>query len=292
MREISKEGRKPSVQDYYVLNFSGGKDSTAMTLRWLELHKVNPVLYPLHEVIFCDTTMEWEQLLRHVARIQEIVEREGIPFRWLKSEKSFSYLAFEHKFKSRTVKQIYRDVPLVGYGWAGSRSRWCTAHCKQEVIAAHDRELSKQYNVIHLIGLAADETERLERKGAQSPNKRYPLAEWGWSEAYCLQYCYDAGYDWEGLYNYFQRVSCWCCPLQSLEDLRKLYHHFPEKWQELKELDAKTWRVFKGYYTVEDLEQRFILEDRYLSEGKSIKSRVFHAELKAIVPPRTPLRLE
>ena len=35
------------------------------------------------------------------------------------------------------------------------------------------------------------------------------------------EYCYDHGFDWDGLYEIFRRVSCWCCPLQSLSELRK-----------------------------------------------------------------------
>ena len=36
----------------------------------------------------------------------------------------------------------------------------------------------------------------------------------------------------------FSRVSCWCCPLQSLEELRKLYRYFPDLWRQLEEWDG------------------------------------------------------
>lgn len=38
---------------YYVVSFSGGKDSTAMLLRLLELN------YPIDEVVCCDTYKEF-----------------------------------------------------------------------------------------------------------------------------------------------------------------------------------------------------------------------------------------
>ena len=38
-------------------------------------------------------------------------------------------------------------------------------------------------------------------------NFRYPLVEWGMTEADCLAYCKERGFDWDGLYDIFHRVS-------------------------------------------------------------------------------------
>jgi hypothetical protein len=35
-------------------------------------------------------------------------------------------------------------------------------------------------------------------------------------------------------------VSCWCCPLQGLEELRTLRREFPELWEQLLEWEAQT----------------------------------------------------
>ena len=53
-------------------------------------------------------------------------------------------------------------------------------------------------------------------------------------------------------------------------------------------MDKKTWRVFNGYRTVEDLEKRFALEDVYIREGKSIRSKAVFAEYNRIAPPGRP----
>ena len=89
------------------------------------------------------------------------------------------------------------------------------------------------------------------------------LVEWGWTEADCLQYCYDKGFDWGGLYNIFKRVSCWCCPLKSLNELRQLRHNFPDLWATLLDWQHKTWRKFRADYSVDELEERFAKEDEY-----------------------------
>ena len=76
-----------------------------------------------------------------------------------------------------------------------------------------------------------------ERERENNKSQRHPLAEWGWTEADCLAYCRARGYDWGGLYDRFKRVSCWCCPLQQVGELRKLWQYYPELWARLEEYD-------------------------------------------------------
>ena len=40
-----------NTPNYYIVSFSGGKDSTAMLLHLLELGE------PIDEILFCDTTL-------------------------------------------------------------------------------------------------------------------------------------------------------------------------------------------------------------------------------------------
>lgn len=108
------------------------------------------------------------------------------------------------------------------------------------------------------------------------------MVDWKWTEKDALQYCYDKGFDWEGLYEHFSRVSCWCCPLQSFAELRSLRKHYPELWEELKEMDNATWRNFRADYSVEDLEIRFALEEERVAKGLTISghSNEFRKALK------------
>lgn len=85
------------------------------------------------------------------------------------------------------------------------------------------------------------------------------------TEAEALAYCYAHGFNWGGLYETFSRVSCWCCPLQPLAELRKLRHEFPELWARLRDMDAKSWNTFRIDYSVEQLERRFAQEDAQMS---------------------------
>lgn len=263
------------MKKLHVVSFSGGKDSTAMLLQMMELGmKIDVVLY-------CDTWMEFPAMYRHVERIKKIVEDAGIKFVTLKNEKSFKYLMLEHQPKRRKSTQEKLGGNPKGYSWAGSRSRWCTSKLKTELLKKYKSELTKQYDVVEYVGLAFDEQYRLERES--NKQHEHPLVDWKWTEKDALRYCYDKGFDWEGLYEYFSRVSCWCCPLQSFAELRKLRKYFPELWQELKEMDNQTWGSFRADYSVEEMEIRFDFEEERLNQGLSITNKDFYTKLKEVI---------
>ncbi len=260
--------------DYHIVSLSGGKDSTAMLLMMLEKGmRVDCIL-------FCDTGLEFPGMYEHLDKLEKYI---GRPITRVRANKDFEYFFKEHKIK-RGRSQTFLDKygkNQTGYGWAGPRMRWCTAKLKDQPREKFLSSLKKEYNIIEYVGLAADEGYRLERKTNQRENCRHPLVEWGITEAQCLQYCYDHGFDWGGLYQHFKRVSCWCCPLQSLTELRKLYRHFPELWAKLKYWDSCTWRKFRSDYSVAELERRFQLEDEWQQEGKKINGREFFTEIKS-----------
>lgn len=223
----------------YVVSFSGGKDSTAMLLRLLE-EKAQ-----VDDIVFFDTGWEFPEMLAHIALVERRIGRE---ITRLRPERSFDYMVADHEFTSR--KGIHRR----GYGWPAATRRWCT-RIKTQV-------LNKYCNGAHVyIGIAADEVKRLKTKKDVS----YPLAEYGMTEAECLAYCYQNGYHWGGLYQTHSRVSCYCCPLQRIGELRALYKNHPDLWTRMLRLDraisATSWRGFRGTKTVHDLNARFAKEE-------------------------------
>jgi 3'-phosphoadenosine 5'-phosphosulfate sulfotransferase (PAPS reductase)/FAD synthetase len=267
--------------EYHVASFSGGKDSTAMVLHMIERGD------PLDEVMFCDTTMEFPGMIRHVEKVKQVIEAAGIKFSELRAPHSFEYYLTEHEVTNRKPDDRLHGVP--GYGWAGHMSRWCTKTLKTGIMANHLRDLREEFDVIQYIGIAADEDYRMEREGNQDPSHRHPLREWGWTEADAMQYCRNRGYDWEGLYDIFSRVSCWCCPLQNYGELRKLREHFPDLWEQLLDLDSRQGKPFQHGYSIADFDRRFAFEDALTEAGESITNRAFHADLKRLLGGETTI---
>jgi 3'-phosphoadenosine 5'-phosphosulfate sulfotransferase (PAPS reductase)/FAD synthetase len=247
----------------HIVSFSGGKDSTAMLLRLLEEGK------PVDDIVFFDTGWEFPQLVEHVFQVQEYIGRDitvlhpRIPFNdWM----------FKREIRRRAgpdKSKVFR----VGNGWPSSFRRWCT----REKVETMNRFAKQQYGKFfyQYVGFAADELKRTgcgnacagEEKGGTK--RLYPLIyDWDMDEKDCLQYCYDREFTWGGVYQHFRRVSCFCCPLQRLDDLRTLRRHYPGLWAKMLEWDAMQPphnHGFYGYKTVHDLDRRFAEEDRRIS---------------------------
>ena len=123
-------------------------------------------------------------------------------------------------------------------------------------IRAHAQEAP----VIEWHGIAADELARTKRNHSRGRLIVYPLVQWGVTQAKALAYCKSKGFDWGGLYDKFNRVSCFCCPFKRISELRVMWEKYPNLWAEIKRLEDRSFRQFRSDYSVRDLEQKFETE--------------------------------
>lgn len=200
----------------------------------------------IDEIIFCDTGMEFEEMYEHIEKVEDMID---LPITVLKSEKKFEYWMFDH------IKTKGKNKGQKGYSWPDFRNRWCTQALKKTVIKKYLKEKYEKYKVIEYHGIALDEKERADKN--KEKDCKYPLIDLGMTEKDALEYCYSKGLDWDGLYKKLGRVSCWCCPLKSLKELKVIYKEYPQYWKQLKEWDNKTYRQFRSDYSIEELENIF-----------------------------------
>lgn len=71
----------------HIVNFSGGKDSTAMLLLMVEKN------YPIDEIIFLNTTVEFPQMYEHIRKVEEYIGRK---ITILQAEHTYEYYMFDH----------------------------------------------------------------------------------------------------------------------------------------------------------------------------------------------------
>jgi len=233
-----------------IVSYSGGKDSQAMVLMMLENNET------IHSIVFFNTGWEFPQMLDNINKFEKYV---GMKIVRLKPKHDFTLSLFDRQIIPRKKGNAVR----YGNGWPSPMRRWCT----REKIDGIDKYIKTTPNPLVCIGMAYDESLRLH--SAESKRKkyqiRYPLVEYQVTEHEALEYCYQKGFDWDGLYTKFKRVSCFCCPMQGLRELRNLRKYYPELWNQMLEWDARKPernRGFRGYKTVHDLEKRFEYEDR------------------------------
>lgn len=238
-----------------VISLSGGKDSTAMLHMMLERGE------PIHSVVFFDTGWEFPEMYDHLNLVEQ---KTGLQIIRLKHPQGFDYWLNRRQVRTKrdrfdengNLTHRKGDIFRIGNGWPSPFRRWCT----REKVNCIKRYQKTVEGCVPCIGYAEDEMHRV-KPGPQ----RYPLIKYGVTEADAIKYCRKLGYTWGGLYDIFNRVSCWCCPLQSLNDLRTLRKHRPELWEKLLEMDARQpsrSHGFKDYWRVQELEDRFEIEDR------------------------------
>lgn len=230
----------------FIYSLSGGKDSTAMVLMAIERKE------PIHSIVFFDTGWEFQGILDHIDLLEK---RTHLKIWHLQSQLPFDYWLTARPVIARKGPekgQLYK----IGNGWPSLNFRWCT----RQKVQAIDNFCKPVSKVVQCVGYAND-----EKRNLSNPKflYRFPLQEYGITEAEALQYCYNKGYYWNGLYEHFRRVSCFCCPLQRSNDLKILRKHYPELWQRMLNMDKSipNNQGFKGHKTVHDFDKRFANEN-------------------------------
>jgi len=235
--------KKLTGDKIYIASVSFGKDSLAMLLKLIENN------YKIDEVIFYDNGMEFNAIYNLRDKIKNLLDEKNIQFTELKPRNPFLYDMFE-----RTVNKRNGSIQY-GYSWCGGICRWGTS----EKIRTIENYLKKYDEYIEYVGIAIDETKRLEKERKRT--KTFPLVDFNMSEKDCLEYCYQQGYNWNEdgieLYDILDRVSCWCCGNKNLKELYNYYKYLPKYWNKLKELQSKTDRKFKKNYDIFELETKF-----------------------------------
>lgn len=223
----------------HMVQFSGGKDSTAMLKKMIEQK------WDIDEVLFFDTGWEFNAIYQSIEDMRIFLKKMGIKFTILKPERSFDYLAFE--------KEVHKRNGNVqnGYGWCGGLCRWGTT----EKLKALERYCKGE---IEYVGLAFDEQKRIQKK--RKGIKVFPLNDWKMTEADALQHCYETGtlYEEQGfkLYDILDRASCFCCANKNLKELRGIYRDLPDYWERLKAMQKRTPWLYKKI-GIDALEHRF-----------------------------------
>ena len=197
----------------HIISFSGGKDSTAMLLRMLELKM------PIDRIVFADTGFEFPELYDYIKRIEKYINRS---IEIIQPNKDFWEWAKGTVIRGENKGKI-RGLPLRAFPC------WWTRESK--VIPLQN--LRKGKDILFYVGIAFDESERISKT---DKNIIYPLVNWKWKEKDCVDYLNKKGL-LNPLYVNFNRLGCWLCPKQGVGSLYVMWKNYPKLWVEMKKLE-------------------------------------------------------
>ena len=220
-----------------IVSFSGGKDSTAMLLRMLELD------YQIDEIVFADTGFEFPELYSYIKRVEKYIGRK---ITILKPKKGLFKKWMYGPFTRGTRKGKPRGFPYVI-----SPCYW-TRESKIIPLNKVQKDADEVY-----IGIAYDEKERMSKTDGKL---KYPLVEWKWTEQDCIDYLNKKNM-FNPLYVNFDRLGCWFCPKQSEKSLYVLWKNYPQLWKKFKKIEKENLKLIgktiKLNYSLEELQKMF-----------------------------------
>lgn len=253
----------------HVLCLSYGKDSLAC------LGAIEQLGWPLDRIVHAEVwatdtiPADLPPMVEFKVKADKIImERWGIEVEHFRSDVTFES-GFYFK-RGRTGRKTKFDGTM--YGWPMQRGQWCLQQLKLPAL----KKIGDKN--IQYIGIAADEPNRFHNL---TENKKSPLVESGWDEAYCRQWCEENDL-LSPIYTTATRGGCWFCHNQGVGQLRLLRREYPDLWALMLKWDNDSPVSFRpDGRTLHDFDQRFLLEDEgFLSpDDRSFRWDFLNAEL-------------
>ncbi|WP_276953168.1 phosphoadenosine phosphosulfate reductase domain-containing protein [Helicobacter rodentium] len=234
-------------------NLSGGRDSTAMVVRYLELGG------KIDFILFCDTHYEFPQMLEYIDKLESyLLEKFNQKLTRLKSEKDLLVKwAYEYPITRGENQGKLRGLPkTIGMDY-----------CTRELKAKPTREFVKNkspnaFKNTILIGYTYNEVENGRTSSLDYGVAEYPLHQWQWNEVEIERFLRERGIA-NPLYAHFERTGCFCCPKQSKKSLLNLFKFYPKEWEKCKQMEARAKELgclnttFKPNLSCVELESQF-----------------------------------
>lgn len=193
----------------HIIGLSGGKDSTAMSLRLKEL-------YPdrVFEYVYTPTGDELPEMVKHFEYLESIIG----PIKSITGKTLFGLI------------QERKMIP-------NFRARWCTVDLKIRPFIAYMESLG--WDSVLYVGLRADEEGRLGIIDS-TVNVEYPMREWNWT--------IDDVWDYleEKQITIPERTDCGSCFFQRLYEWKNLLEQYPDRYEKYVKIEKKIGHTFRS----------------------------------------------
>ncbi len=189
-----------------AVSFSGGKDSL------LALDLAERV--GIKRAVFSNTSIEFDETVDYVESLND-----------------FYSLNIDIVTPPRDFFELIEDL-----GFPSRRFRWCCEVIKFGPLAKYARENNIDGFVT---GLRREESTRRKSYKKIDYNPAIPVPQINpvidWSESEVWDYIKTYKLPYNPLYDYFNRIGCWCCPYRTKEEWGKMREIIPEKIKKLED---------------------------------------------------------
>ena len=206
----------------HIAMLSGGQDSSCMAVKILEEG------LPLDYILFCDTGKEFKVMYEYIDKLDAYIKiRFGMSITRIGKPEKFDEFCFGEFTKGEREGQT-RGLPLT------LGMQYCTRELKVVPVEKWAKENIKGEYVTY-IGYTYSE---LKRADVKDERQRFPLIDYKMKESDVTEFLQERNI-WNPLYKHFTRTGCFLCPKQKKEAFFKVWKHFSEEWQEMKEYESK-----------------------------------------------------
>lgn len=207
-----------------VINFSGGKDSSAMLAYLCER-------YPdvKKHVVMADTGWEHPDAIDWS---RSIVDRFDLPLHVV-----------------RNLNKTFLTMVEARGKFPAPAQRQCTSDLKRDPIVSWIRQNIKDPLVVSAMGLRAEESSGRAKmpvlsRDRRETNSKRTVWKWNpilkWTEVYVRAYLAARNIPLHPVYQYLRRFSCRVCIYMTPTDLRAVQQHDPEAFAIIAALEKST----------------------------------------------------
>jgi 3'-phosphoadenosine 5'-phosphosulfate sulfotransferase (PAPS reductase)/FAD synthetase len=213
-----------------ILNYSGGKDSTALLLKLKSLNALPD------KIVFADTELEFPEMYIFLEKVEK---KLGISIERTKPKYSWDEWFYGKWVRGKWQGRI-RGFPCV------VTSCWHKRHAKQVPLDKYSKDAEVVY-----VGYNADEIKR----NLNGSKFKFPLKEYGLTAQDCIKLCKENDL-LNPLYNKgFKRIGCWLCPKQNKQSLNILKRDYPDLWEKLLKYEQDSPQGFQPNFHLKMLKE-------------------------------------
>ena len=250
-----------------VICWSGGKDSTATIVLAhelgipIDLIIISLIWFDKKRRIYAEYPEVIEWIFNHAI---PLFESWGYKVKIVEGDRDYIYNFYKTIKNPRKAENKGKLAAwLVGGMCVLNRE-------KVNPMKRYLKSLGKEYQ--EYIGIAADETQRLERvhrKGQISLLERQGIVE---EQTYEILRPYDLI---SPTYKFSKRGGCWFCPNQTIKEFAYLKTHHPELWAELVTFDSVPNKVSEGFKCGRTFKEISDKVDAYIANPPPIQLSIF-----------------